>query len=971
MNAPVQSQLDDFARRLRALETELAGLRRQAAAAERVEPAPRPRESRRITSPELAQARSLVNSGDFRRALKQLERIGRHAVTTRNDNLLDEVLELARQISGVARGSRYAVATRLISATEQNLEFLKRMRGTREEQPPAPVQVQPVAVRRRVVRVPKFTAADLLGARALAIAGGCVTLLGILFFFILAVNRGWIGPTGRVGLGAIASAGVFVAGLWLRRRYGETHSALAAVAAGIAGGYGTLLAAAALYSLVPHATALVIAAAIAGVGLVTAVRWRSQIVAGLGLIGAMLVPVAVVAQGGLSVIGTSFVAFMLVATATVAIRERWNELLVVGMLAAAPQIAALVSRAEYHSHGPVRVIVLAAAFSVVYLAIGIATQLRSGSGRLGQLATGPITGAAFLAGGSAARLYATTTERGIALLVIAVGFAVVAAVLFRRLPWRNMSALVAAVAFTVGAIGFSELFSGQTLAYAWAAEAAALAWLAQRTREVRFQMWSAVYLLLALAHVVSIDAPPRILLRPGEHPLHGAAPVAAIAAVAVIFARYSSAQVLAVDSIQGFFAPYIRAFAAGRDELRATSLWTALVSATYAVSLLVLGAFSGFGWGHVTLSAFWSAIGLALLLVGLRRRSLQLGYGGIAWLAATTAIVVLHGAAVLAPTPRSASFLVLAAALLAAAFALQLLTRPSRLLQMPAAATLVSIGLAWDAVATLLPGRIAQGAALLGLAAAYAVLVAILFGRREQRDFTTLLWAIGAVLAATAAALLVSGTYLVLSWAVGGSVLAWLSLRAREQRFAVPAVGGLAAALVYALVFEAPPSDFFVARSNPATGVPALLIVAIGLVVLALHIRRTAVRRISWWSAGVVVVYAISLSILELLQRAFPGASLHTDFQRGHTAVSAFWGLLGLVLLYVGLTKWRSLRIAGFALFAVSLAKIFLYDLPSLSSITRALSFLAVGAVLLLGGFFYQRLSSNKDESELVPRVET
>lgn len=59
-------------------------------------------------------------------------------------------------------------------------------------------------------------------------------------------------------------------------------------------------------------------------------------------------------------------------------------------------------------------------------------------------------------------------------------------------------------------------------------------------------------------------------------------------------------------------------------------------------------------------------------------------------------------------------------------------------------------------------------------------------------------------------------------------------------------------------------------------------------------------------------------------------------------------------------THWRSLRIAGFALFAVSLGKIFLYDLSSLSSITRALSFLAVGAVLLLGGFFYQLLSSER-----------
>ncbi|MGZ8717371.1 MAG: DUF2339 domain-containing protein [Gaiellaceae bacterium] len=49
---------------------------------------------------------------------------------------------------------------------------------------------------------------------------------------------------------------------------------------------------------------------------------------------------------------------------------------------------------------------------------------------------------------------------------------------------------------------------------------------------------------------------------------------------------------------------------------------------------------------------------------------------------------------------------------------------------------------------------------------------------------------------------------------------------------------------------------------------------------------------------------------------------------------------------------------AALGLFVLSLGKLFLHDLRTLSSITRALSFLAVGAVLLLAGFFYQRLSS-------------
>jgi uncharacterized membrane protein len=78
--------------------------------------------------------------------------------------------------------------------------------------------------------------------------------------------------------------------------------------------------------------------------------------------------------------------------------------------------------------------------------------------------------------------------------------------------------------------------------------------------------------------------------------------------------------------------------------------------------------------------------------------------------------------------------------------------------------------------------------------------------------------------------------------------------------------------------------------------------------------------------------------------------------------VSAVWGVLGLALLYLGLRRAPALRVAGFVLFGVSLLKLFAYDLSRLSSITRALSFLAVGAVLLLGGFFYQRLGEDRSE---------
>jgi uncharacterized membrane protein len=78
--------------------------------------------------------------------------------------------------------------------------------------------------------------------------------------------------------------------------------------------------------------------------------------------------------------------------------------------------------------------------------------------------------------------------------------------------------------------------------------------------------------------------------------------------------------------------------------------------------------------------------------------------------------------------------------------------------------------------------------------------------------------------------------------------------------------------------------------------------------------------------------------------------------------MSSLWAVVGLVLLAVGLRRdWRDLRIGGLVLFAIAVAKIFLYDLSALSAMARALSFLAVGLVLLFAAFLYQRLSAHEE----------
>jgi Predicted membrane protein (DUF2339) len=216
-----------------------------------------------------------------------------------------EALMAPFALAFVAVGSFVRVERRL-AAVEGELLELRATAPTEEPAPVPSVEERPAPEPRpeqarvprpaRVAPAPRLASAsrswdvnisDLLGARTLAWAGGIVTLLGIVLLFGLAVNRGWIGPAARVGIGALASAIVFGCGWWLQRRYGQTYSALAAVGAGIAGGYASLLAAAALYDLVPSLVALAIAAGIAAVGIATALVWSSQIVAGIGLIGAI------------------------------------------------------------------------------------------------------------------------------------------------------------------------------------------------------------------------------------------------------------------------------------------------------------------------------------------------------------------------------------------------------------------------------------------------------------------------------------------------------------------------------------------------------------------------------------------------------------------------------------------------------------------------------------------------------------
>jgi hypothetical protein len=691
----------------------------------------------------------------------------------------------------------------------------------------------------------------------------------------------------------------------------------------------------------------------------------------------MVVPGMLVFQGGLTVVGTAFVAIVFAAAAGVAVGRRWHALLAVAGGLSALQAIGLFADESFHWS----LVVLAAIFWALYLATGVAAQLEDGGDPPARTTTGFVLGGAAFAAYSVAILLGDRhggRDQGIALLVAGAVYGATALPLSLRRAGRTLSSLLQALALTAGAIGFADIVSGATLTYVWAGEAAVLAWLAARVRDARFQIASAVYLVLASVHALALEASPDLLFVVHSHPGGGAPPLIALALAAIVFGFYARTE---TDEEEGVLAPVVAYWRGATYVSFVISLGGAAVAAAYAASLAILelaqAAWGGttehaFERGHVLVTGAWALAGCLAVIAFLRRKAwlgVALAY---AWLAVTLFKTLAFDATQLGPDLRAAAFLAVATALVAAGLATHLSLR-GRLDPAGAVAILVSLGLALSAATTLFEGTWLgmdqDGVAVAVVAMVYGGLSALVWPLPGQRDLRTLLGAIGLTVAAVAEPVLVGGVWLVLVWAVTAAALALLTVALAEPRLQLASGAYVCLAGVAALGLEAPPTHLVVANEHAARGVASVLLLIGALVALAWSCRPAAeaddqerLQRVSLWAAGALCVYTASLVILELVAD-LSAAGVHTDFQRGHTAVSALWGVLGLVSLYVGLRKRRrALRLGGFALFGVSLGKLFVYDLPALSSITRALSFLAVGAFLLVGGFFYQRLSAQLEE---------
>lgn len=106
----------------------------------------------------------------------------------------------------------------------------------------------------------------------------------------------------------------------------------------------------------------------------------------------------------------------------------------------------------------------------------------------------------------------------------------------------------------------------------------------------------------------------------------------------------------------------------------------------------------------------------------------------------------------------------------------------------------------------------------------------------------------------------------------------------------------------------------------------------------------------------VLVFLYLTLETRRLFQGPYVGLLRNTSGAEFY-AYSAVWLAFGVALLAWGLLRHsREARLASAVFVAVSVLKVFLFDLSGLEGILRALSFIGLGAVLIGIGLVYQKL---------------
>lgn len=258
--------------------------------------------------------------------------------------------------------------------------------------------------------------------------------------------------------------------------------------------------------------------------------------------------------------------------------------------------------------------------------------------------------------------------------------------------------------------------------------------------------------------------------------------------------------------------------------------------------------------------------------------------------------------------------------------------------------------------------------AVIALLSAWNAGLAVIARTRAPRmslQFT----AVSATLAACAIVLEFDGPVVAVGWAAEGVVLGWLAMRERSR---VLAIGSAALLALGSIRLAGHLADTLPAGETAVLNPRALAaILIIGLLAwLAWRMRNDADAEVRGRPRDAVIIVANLLSVLFLsseIHAYFAGRAVDAVIEGvGIAAASAglaeqltlsvTWALYAVVLIAVGIRRdYAPARYFAIALFGLTVAKVLMNDIAGLDRFYRMLTVLAVGVLLLVASYLYQR----------------
>ena len=220
----------------------------------------------------------------------------------------------------------------------------------------------------------------------------------------------------------------------------------------------------------------------------------------------------------------------------------------------------------------------------------------------------------------------------------------------------------------------------------------------------------------------------------------------------------------------------------------------------------------------------------------------------------------------------------------------------------------------------------------------------------------------------------VDGAWIAVAWAVESVLALWLSARLRMMELRWFAYGLLAAMLVRLLWLDTLSVDSETFRPVLnwrflafAAGIAALYTSGWlsrrnqeetdNLSPVAVWENRTALPALLAL-ANFATLWLLSAEMLASADSALFNLSADASENVASLGLSLLWSVYAAALIVLGVVKrWRWVRLAGLALLAVPVVKLFAYDSQTLEQEYRVIAFIALGLILLAGGLLYQRYS--------------